>query len=61
MMGSGLGPGGKTAQIDGDMGFINGHGITTDGGDIVAGDISLQQHRTSEVVRGGDISGGPVA
>lgn len=45
MSGSGAGPGGKTAQINGDMEFINGHGITTDGGDIVAGDISLQHHK----------------
>jgi phage baseplate assembly protein V len=60
MAGSGTGPGGKTAQIDGDMEFINGHGLTTDGGDIVAGDISLKSHRTSGVERGGDISDGPV-
>jgi hypothetical protein len=26
------------------MSFINGHGIATDGGDIVAGDISVQGH-----------------
>lgn len=60
MAGSGTGPSGKTAEIDGDMAFKNGHGITTDGGDIVAGDISLQNHRTSGVVKGGDISDGPV-
>lgn len=59
--GSGAGPGGKTAQIDGDMEFINGHGIATDGGDIVAGDISLRYHLTSEIVRGGETSGVPVA
>ncbi|MNT49695.1 hypothetical protein D3C72_1865650 [compost metagenome] len=45
MVGSGTGPGGKTAQIDGDMAFINGHGITTDGGDIVAGNIALKGHK----------------
>jgi phage baseplate assembly protein V len=61
MAGSGVGPGGKTAQIDGDMEFINGHGIATDGGDIVAGDISLRYHLTSEIVRGGETSGVPVA
>jgi len=44
MAGSGAGPGGKTAQIDGDMAFINSHGITTDGGDIVAGGKSLKNH-----------------
>lgn len=60
MMGSGIGPGGKGVQIDTDVEFINGHGITTDGGDIVAGDISLQNHRTSGVESGSDISDGPV-
>jgi phage baseplate assembly protein V len=60
MAGSGAGPGGKTAQIDGDMAFVNGHGLTTDGGDIVAGGISLQKHLTSGVVKGGDISEVPV-
>ncbi|WP_422086386.1 phage baseplate assembly protein V [Variovorax sp.] len=60
MAGSGTGPGGKTAEIDGDMSLVNGHSLTTDGGDIVAGDISLQHHRTKGIVRGGDISDGPV-
>ncbi|SDI78195.1 phage baseplate assembly protein V [Variovorax sp. OV700] len=60
MAGSGAGPGGKTAQIDGDMEFVNGHGLATDGGDIVAGNISLLSHRTSGVVKGGDTSDGPV-
>lgn len=60
MAGSGTGPGGKTAQIDGDMAFINGHGLSTDGGDIVAGAISLLKHRTAGVVRGGEISDGPM-
>lgn len=60
MAGSGAGPGGKTAQIDGDMAFINGHGIATDGGDIKAGEISLLNHRTSGVAHGGDTSDGPV-
>lgn len=60
MVGYGVGPGGQGAQINCDMSFINGHGIATDGGDIVAGTISLQHHLTSEVVKGGDISGGPV-
>ena len=60
MAGSGTGPGGKTAQIDGDMEFVNGHGLTTDGGDIVAGDISLLHHRTSGVLSGDEISDGPV-
>jgi phage baseplate assembly protein gpV len=60
MAGSGTGPGGKTAEIDGDMTLINGHGLSTDGGDIVAGDISLQRHRTSGVLSGDEISDGPV-
>lgn len=61
MVGSGVGPSGKGAQVNCNMAFIDGHGITTDGGDIVAGDISLQRHRTADVVAGGDISGGPVS
>lgn len=62
MVGYGTGgPGGQGAQINCDMSFIKGHGIKTDGGDIVAGAISLQKHRTSGVVKGGDTSGEPVA
>ena len=61
MAGSGAGPGGKTAEIDGDMTFINGHGITTDGGDIVAGDISVQGHGHIEQDAGGRTAGGAVA
>lgn len=60
MAGSGTGPGGKTAQIDGDMEFINGHGLTTDGGDIVAGDISVQGHGHIEQDAGGRTAGGAV-
>jgi len=60
MAGSGTGPGGKTAEIDGDMTFINGHGITTDGGDIVAGDISVQGHGHIEKDAGGRTAGGAV-
>ncbi|OAK55049.1 hypothetical protein A3K87_04430 [Variovorax paradoxus] len=60
MAGSGMGPGGKTAQIDGDMEFVNGHGITTDGGDIVAGDISVQGHGHIEQDAGGRTAGGSV-
>jgi len=60
MAGSGVGPGGKTAQIDGDMQFINGHGLTTDGGDIVAGDISLLGHGHIEEDAGGRTAGGAV-
>lgn len=60
MAGSGMGPGGKTAQIDGDMEFVNGHGITTDGGDIVAGDISVQGHGHIEQDAGGRTAGGAV-
>ncbi|QRY30554.1 phage baseplate assembly protein V [Variovorax sp. PDNC026] len=58
MAGSGTGPGGKTARIDGDMAFVNGHGITTDGGDIVAGDISVQGHGHIEQDAGGRTAGG---
>jgi phage baseplate assembly protein V len=60
MVGSGVGPSGKGAKVNCDMEFVEGHGITTDGGDIVAGDISLQNHGTSEVLRGNEISGRPV-
>ncbi|SCX53105.1 phage baseplate assembly protein V [Variovorax sp. EL159] len=60
MAGSGTGPGGKTAQIDGDMEFINGHGISTDGGDIVAGNISVQSHGHIEEDAGGRTAGGAV-
>lgn len=61
MVGYGVGPSGKGAQIDCDMSFTNGHGIETDGGDIVAGDISLMHHRTSGVRAGDEISEEPVA
>jgi phage baseplate assembly protein V len=60
MAGSGVGPGGKTAQIDGDMALINGHGLSTDGGDIVAGDISLLGHGHIEEDAGGRTAGGAV-
>jgi phage baseplate assembly protein V len=61
MVGYGVGPGGQGAQINCNMSLINGHGITTDGGDIVAGDISVQGHHHGQVKEGSDISGGPVA
>jgi len=48
MMGSGTGPGGKAAQISGPLALVSGAGITTDGGDIVAGAISLQGHTHHE-------------
>jgi len=60
MEGYGVGPSGRGAQIDCDVEFINGHGVKTDGGDIVAGDISLLEHRTSGVQGGDEISGKPV-
>lgn len=43
---SGAGGAGSSpkAQINMDVEFINGHGITTDGGDIVAGGKSLKNH-----------------
>lgn len=41
--GTGVGPGSKV-QIDVDVEFINGHGIATDGGDVVAGPVSLRHH-----------------
>ncbi|QNK67757.1 phage baseplate assembly protein V [Variovorax sp. PAMC26660] len=61
MVGYGIGPSGQGAQIRCDMHFIEGHGITTDGGDIKAGDISLQDHLTSDIERGDQTSGRPVA
>jgi phage baseplate assembly protein gpV len=48
MSGSGSNPSGKAATIDGPMNFINSHGITTDGGDVVAGTISLKGHKHPE-------------
>lgn len=61
MVGSGVGPSGKGAQVSCSMEFTQGHGITTDGGDVVAGDISLRNHRTKGVITGGDISKEPTA
>lgn len=60
MEGYGVGPSGKGAQIDCDVEFINGHGVKTDGGDIVAGTVSLLHHLTSGVQNGDEISGEPV-
>ncbi|WP_431274228.1 phage baseplate assembly protein V [Variovorax ureilyticus] len=54
------GPGGSAkARLNVDVEVVNGHGLSTDGGDIVAGDISLQNHLTSEVEPGGGTSGKP--
>nr|WP_256098928.1 phage baseplate assembly protein V [Variovorax sp. SG517] len=60
MEGYGVGPSGKGAQIDCDVDFINGHGIATDGGDIKAGDISLQDHGHIEEDNEGRTAGGAV-
>lgn len=56
MAGSGTGPGGKTAQMNGDMEVINGHSITTDSGDIVAGGKSLENHVHIEYGAGSETS-----
>ncbi len=49
--GNGSGVGGAPAEITG--------GINNTGGDIVSNGISLEQHLTTDVVSGGDLSGPP--
>jgi phage baseplate assembly protein V len=54
MVGSGTGPSGAGAEIGCTIQMVNG-------ADVVAGDISLKNHRTSGIQPGGGTSGVPVA